>query len=273
MMTIIYVVGALLLGILLLKIKAAFIESLKLSALAYLYAWIIYYLLYLSVVFMTYLLKFVGITIDWDNSISDSKWIIQGVIFFIFIMAFLSDSDSSGKRVKATNSKKSSKAKATVIPIPVQKSDRKPETVTHSSRNITNLSNDVRNGIDIAISFQSYNTFDIERLAILAYQSGAKITLKDISKVQVETLTKITKVGRGHVYIDRIIEAGFDAEKLAKHGACFVCDCKNRSTSIINIAKYAVEGRGKVTLINCKWMSSREILELRTVGKDFIEIR
>lgn len=272
-MTSIYIVGVLLLGILLLKIKATFIESLRLSASFYLYAWIIYYVFYWGVVFITYLLKFVGFDIDWSNSISESKWIIQGIIFFIFILAPLLDSDSSGKHRKATGSKKSSKARTTIIPIPVRESGKQPDTVTHSSRNITNLSNDVRNGINVAISFQSYNTFDIERLAILANQSGAKITLKDISKVQIETLTKITKVGQGHVYLDRIIEAGFDAEKLAKNGACFVCDCKNRSTSIINIAKYAAEGKGKVTLRNCKWMSSREILELRAIGKDFIEIQ
>lgn len=182
-------------------------------------------------------------------------------------------SDSGGKREKATSSRKPSKSKTTVIPIPVQRSDRKPEAITLSSRNMTNLSNDVRNGISVAISFQAYNISDIERLAALANKSGSKITLKDVRKAQVETLSNITKVARGHVYVDKIIEAGFDAEKLAKNGACFACDCQNRSTSIKSIAKYAVEGKGKVTFTNCKWMSSREISELHAIGKNYIEIQ
>ena len=63
------------------------------------------------------------------------------------------------------------------------------------------------------------------------------------------------------------------AEELAKNGAYFTCDCTNRSTRIPFIVKCAVEGKGKVVLKNCRWMSSVEISKLKTEGGNYIEIQ
>lgn len=54
---------------------------------------------------------------------------------------------------------------------------------------------------------------------------------------------------------------------------CFTCDCKNRSTIIKYIVEKARKANGKIVLVNCQSMTSNEIAELRSIGKDNVEIR
>ena len=70
-----------------------------------------------------------------------------------------------------------------------------------------------------------------------------------------------------------MIEAGTDALELADNSVCFTCDCKNRSTSIKYIVEKARKTNAKIVLINCRSMTTNEIAELRSIGKDNIEIR
>ena len=259
-------IGIFLFGALLVKLRTSILDALKLSALSYVYSWLFFAFSWVCVWLCTSILNFIGFSLNWGDFILNNKFIIQGILYFIFIVPYLFEDESGAS--KTTSYKPYKKTTYTT-----RKSNNGTETVKTSSRNITNLSNDVISGIDVEISFNSYGIFDIQRLAKFANISKAKITLNDIEKVRVDNLSSICKLARGQVYLDRIFDAGFDAEELAKNGACFTCDCKNRSPRLPYVVRSVVQGKGKVVLKNCRWMSSVEISKLRTEGGNYIEIQ
>ena len=268
--TLSYIFGSFLLGTLVLKIRNTFVDSLRLSGLTYIYAWLFYALLYVCVWCVSFLLRFLGITIQWDDVVSESKWFIQGGLFCLLVLVTLMKG-SNAKADKGRHTRNTTSVKPVVSQ--VRRRGWQAESVSLSLKDITTLSNDVSRGINTAVSFKSFSQHDIVRLAALAAKSGAILTLKNIDKVQADILAGITKEARGYVYLDRMIVAGFDAEKLARNGARFVCDGRNRSTSIMEVAKCAAQGKGRVTFINCQWMSSLDMSKLRSLGGNFIEIQ
>lgn len=268
--TLSYIFGSFLLGTLVLKIRNTVVDSLRLSGLTYIYAWLFYALLYVCVWCVSFLLRFLGITIQWADVVFDSKWYVQGGLFCLLILVLLLEGGRT-KVSKGRHTRNTTNVKPVVSPD--RRRSKQAESVCLSPKNITTISNDVSKGISTAVSFKSYNQHDIVRLAVLAAKSGAIITLRDLDKVQTDTLAGITKEAPGHVYLDKVVDAGFDAEKLARSGACFTCNCKNRSTSITEVARCAAQGKGRVTLTNCRWMSSSEMSKLRSLGGRFIEIQ
>ena len=271
MTTILLPIGIFLFGAILLRLKISTLDALKFSALMYGLAWLSFVFLWLCLWLCKFIFNFIGFSINWDDFIVTNKFIIQGILYIFFVLPILLDTESKAASKTSTNtSAKTSSPKTT---IPLSKINKETKTVRTSSNNITNLSNDVIHGINVEISLNSYGIFDIQRLAKFANISKANITLNDIEKVRVDNLSSICKLARGHVYLDRIFDAGFDAEELAKNVAYFTCDCTNRSTRIPFIVKCAVEGKGKVVLKNCRWMSSVEISKLKTEGGNYIEIQ
>lgn len=266
MTTFLLPIGIFLFGALLVKLRTSILDALKLSVLSYVYAWLFFAFTWVCVWLFTSILNFIGFSLNWEDFILNHKFIIQGILYIIFILPYLFDDESGASKTTSYKPRKQ-------ISNPPRNSNNETKKIRISSRNIINLSNDVIHGIDVEVSFNSYGIFDIERLAKYANISKAKITLNDIEKVRVDNLSSICKLARGQVYLDRIFDAGFDAEELAKNGACFICDCKNRSTRIPYIVKHAVEGNGKVVLKNCRWMSYVEISKLRTEGGNYIEIQ
>ena len=281
MTTLTFIVGGYLIGVLLLKIRLPFAQALVYCFQFYGLAWFIYGCIWCAVyVLKIALVLMLGLHYDWPIFISGHKWIIQGIIYLIPVVMMLRPSSSNSSTHKSTtgySSKSKTRIKPTIIPIPTstpKKQVQNPLVRPISRKNLTNLKNNLRDGRSLTISLKDYCDTDISELTSYAGQYGTKISLIDCNLVSsTRQLANIARHGRGFVYVDSVIEAGTDALELADNSVCFTCDCKNRSTSIKYIVEKARKTNAKIVLINCRSMTTNEIAELRSIGKDNIEIR
>lgn len=251
--------------------------SIKFSFLSYILAWGVYFVLILFSGLASFVLIFLGISPDWLDAIPNHKWIIQGICDLIIILSMIgSNSEETGKRSNSTTSDKKNMSKKSYVILPPSRPTAvaTPKNARPNSRkNLTNITNDIRKGLNLTISFRDFCDTDLYDLATLAGKFGTKLNMINSDMVSVRQLANIVQNCHGYVYADRIVEAGLDAELLAEKGVCFTCDCKNRSTSIKYIVEKSKKANGKLVLINCRHLSSREIEELRSIGKDNLEIK
>lgn len=278
--TLVFIIAGILIGVLLLRLRLPFSEALTTGIKLYLFAWLIYACVYC----MIYVLKIIlvvmlGIQNDWSSYFSSHKWIIQEVFYLlpIAIMLISSLSDNSTQN-DGTKKRFNSKLRINPAIIPIPTSTRKKQVQTQlvraiSRKNLTNIKNNLSKGTSLTISLKEYCDADISELVSYAGQYRAKLTLTDCKLVSVKQLANMARNGRGFVTIDSIIEAGFDAQELAGVGVCFTCDCKNRSTIIKYIVEKSKKANGKLILINCQNLPSNEIAEIRSIGRDSVEIR
>ena len=106
---------------------------------------------------------------------------------------------------------------------------------------MTKIENRLCDGINVKLDFdKTYAKVD-KSLEIIR-SSGTKITFCNMNPRKRATLDNMKSMAAqvpGLLIYDIVIEAGFEAEELAASGACFTCDCGNKSTNIPNIAKAA----------------------------------
>lgn len=271
------IVIGLAIGTLLLKIRNSFRDALLTSFQIYILAWFIFWCFY-GLVYLTKIpFAFLGIHNNWQDYVSSQKWVIHSVIYLLPI--FLSLLKGSVSHTNTTVQKSSTKRVVNPVIVPAhvstnKKAEAKPMNRPINRKNLTEIINNLRKGIGQEISMRDYCDTDISELVNNAGKFGTKLSLKDCYLVSsIRQLANVARNGKGFVYVDNVIEAGSDAEELADKGICFTMDCKNRSTSIKNIVEKAKKANGKIVLINCRNMSSNAISELRSIGKDNIEIK
>ena len=84
---------------------------------------------------------------------------------------------------------------------------------------------------------------------------------------------RIASQAPGLIIYDIVIEAGFEAKELAASGACFTCDCSNRSSIIPDIAKAAKENKGYVMFVKFNKLDSSVLNKIRELGRYNIEFQ
>ena len=75
--------------------KRKFLSTIPISGYAYVMAWLLVGLTYGCLWISHYLLAFLGFNVHWENLISDNRWIIQIVLFILFVLYMLVDRSSS----------------------------------------------------------------------------------------------------------------------------------------------------------------------------------
>ena len=156
-----------------------------------------------------------------------------------------------------------------VAPINEQSAPKDPI----GSVNMTNYENQLEKGISIRLDFEP-NYTRIEKAVRIMKKTGAKITFYNLDKIRsYDNFISTAKKAPGQIVFERIFPADLGVIKLAEAGACFTCDCKDHSTTIPNIAKAAKRGGGFVTFINCSWIDSFRMKELRELGGSHVEFR
>ena len=222
----------------------------------------------------------------WDiqiwSFITKHIWLLF-YIFLVFIHVYVTITPEKSRgvfhRYKSSNptiskyasnkplSETKQSVKTVVVPISKSQIDGRTDSPLAPS-NMTTIENKLRDGINVKLDFnKTYNKID-KSLKIIK-NSGAKITFCNMNPKQRATLDNMRSIAAqipGLIIYDVAIEAGFEAEELAASGACFTCDCSNRSTCIPNIAKAAKEGKGHVIFINCKGLGSFQLKQLRELG-------
>lgn len=78
--------------------KRKFLSTIPISGYAYVMAWLLVGLTYGCLWISHYLLAFLGFNVHWENLISDNHWIIQIVLFALFVLYMLVDRTSSSSR-------------------------------------------------------------------------------------------------------------------------------------------------------------------------------
>lgn len=78
--------------------KRKFLSTIPISGYAYVMAWLLVGLTYGCLWISHYLLAFLGFNVHWENLISDNRWIIQIVLFALFVLYMLVDRTSSSSR-------------------------------------------------------------------------------------------------------------------------------------------------------------------------------
>ena len=157
------------------------------------------------------------------------------------------------------------------VPVPVPTPQKPKDPI--GSVNMTDYENQVAKGIDIRLDFEN-NYSRIGKAVQLMKATGAKITFYNLDKIRsYDNLIHVAKLAPGQIIYERIFPADLAAIRLAESGACFKCDCKDRSTAIKDIAKAAKRGGGLVTFINISWMGSFELKELRELGGSHVEFK
>ena len=66
--------------------KKKFLCAIPISGYAYVMAWLLVGLTYGCLWISHYLLAFLGFNVHWENLISDNRWIIQIVLFILFVL-------------------------------------------------------------------------------------------------------------------------------------------------------------------------------------------
>lgn len=164
--------------------------------------------------------------------------------------------------------------KTVVVPISKSKIDGNTNN-TLAPSNMADIENRLRDGINVKLDFNK--TYDkIDKSLKIIKSSGAKITFCNINpkqRIPLYNMMSIAAQAPGLIIYDFVIEAGFDAEKLAASGACFTCDCSNGSTIIPDIAKVAKESKGHVTFINYKGLQPHRLKQTRESGGTHVEFQ
>ena len=75
--------------------KRKFLSTIPIYGYAYVMAWLLVGLTYGCLWISHYLLAFLGFNVHWENLISDNRWIIQIVLFILFVLYMLVDRSSS----------------------------------------------------------------------------------------------------------------------------------------------------------------------------------
>ena len=78
--------------------KRKFLSTITISGYAYVMAWLLVGVTYGCLWISHYLLAFLGFNVHWENLISDNRWIIQIVLFALFVLYMLVDRTSSSSR-------------------------------------------------------------------------------------------------------------------------------------------------------------------------------
>lgn len=272
---------------------------LKASVGYYALYWVSFYVLFFIVEFVCKMIWGDLAFLAWISAhtwVSILIWMIPYLIIFHYVEEYLDKRESKGgttssyiSRSRPSTSRPSASRPAASRPASTPTAARPSTPVQHprvvpvvapqkpkdplGAVNMTNFENQVAKGIDIRLDFEP-NYGRIGRAVQLMKATGAKITFYNLDKIRsYDNLIHVAKQAPGQIIYERVFPANLAAISLAESGACFPCDCKDRSTAIKDIAKAAKRGGGLVTFINISWMSSFDLKELRELGGSHVEFK
>lgn len=247
--------------------KRKFFRAIPISGYAYVMAWLLVGLTYGCLWISHYLLAFLGFNVHWEDFISANRWIIQIVLFVLFVLYMLVDrSSSSNMRAKRTTTV-SGVVMGGVAASSIKKRNNSTSNISANTRNIQDLKNKITAGVSIRIDWEHYSLSDIGTLIGLAKNSGATITIFNVKNTQnkatIDNMSIFAAKAPGLVKYETPLDANFDALQIAKSGACFVCDNSKGSSLLGQIARAAKQSNGHVTFINCPKASFTELRNLK----------
>lgn len=238
-------------------------------------AWLLVGLTYGCLWISHYLLTFFGFNVHWENLISDNRWIIQIVLFVLFVLYMLVDRSSSPRISARRTTTVSGVVAGAVATSTIKKRNNSTSNISANTRNIQDLKNKITAGVSIRIDWEHYSLSDIETLIGLAKNSGAKITIYNVKSTQnkatIDNMSIFAAKAPGLVKYETPLDANFDALQIAKSGACFVCDNSKGSSLITQIARAAKQSKGHVTFINCPKGSFAEMINLKQECSNHID--
>ena len=247
--------------------KRKFFRAIPISGYAYVMAWLLVGLTYGCLWISHYLLAFLGFNVHWENLISDNRWIIQIVLFILFVLYMLVDRTSSSSRSAKRTTTVSGVVAGGVAASTIKKRNNNTSNISVNTRNIQDLRNKVTAGVSIKIDWGQFSLSDIGTLAGIAKNSGATITIFNIKNTQnkatIDNMSIFAAKAPGLVKYETPLDANFDALQIAKSGACFVCDNSKGSSLLGQIACAAKQSNGHVTFINCPKASFAELRNLK----------
>ena len=247
--------------------KRKFLSTIPISGYAYVMAWLLVGLTYGCLWISHYLLAFLGFNVHWENLISDNRWIIQIVLFILFVLYMLVDRSSSSSISTKRTTTVSGVVAGGVAASTIKKRNNSTGNISVNTRNIQDLKNKVTAGVSIRIDWGQFSLSDIGTLAGIAKNSGATITIFNIKNTQnkatIDNMSIFAAKAPGLVKYETPLDANFDALEIAKSGACFVCDNSKGSSLLGQIARAAKQSNGHVTFINCPKASFVELRNLK----------
>ena len=247
--------------------KRKFLSTIPISGYAYVMAWLLVGLTYGCLWISHYLLAFLGFNVHWENLISDNRWIIQIVLFILFVLYMLVDRSSSSSISTKRTTTVSGVVAGGVAASTIKKRNNSTGNISVNTRNIKDLKNKVTAGVSIRIDWGQFSLSDIGTLAGIAKNSGATITIFNIKNTQnkatIDNMSIFAAKAPGLVKYETPLDANFDALQIAKSGACFVCDNSKGSSLLGQIARAAKQSNGHVTFINCPKASFVELRNLK----------
>ena len=245
--------------------KRKFFRAIPISGYAYVMAWLLVGLTYGCLWISHYLLAFLGFNVHWENLISDNRWIIQIVLFILFVLYMLVDRSSSSSISTKRTTTVSGVVAGGVAASTIKKRNNSTGNISVNTRNIQDLKNKVTAGVSIRIDWEHYSLSDIATLIGLAKNSGATITIFNVKNTQnkatIDNMSIFAAKAPGLVKYETPLDA--DALQIAKSGACFVCDNSKGSSLLGQIARAAKQSNGHVTFINCPKASFAELRNLK----------
>ena len=255
--------------------KKKFLSAIPISGYAYVMAWLLVGLTYGCLWISHYLLTFFGFNVHWENLISDNRWIIQIVLFVLFVLYMLVDCSSSPRISARRTTTVSGVVAGGVAASTIKKRNNSTSNISVNTRNIQDLRNKVTAGVSIRIDWEHYSLSDIGTLIGLAKNSGATITIFNVKSTQnkatIDNMSIFAAKAPGLVKYETPLDANFDALQIAKSGACFVCDNSKGSSLITQIARAAKQSKGHVTFINCPKGSFAEMINLKQECSNHID--
>ena len=255
--------------------KRKFFRAIPISGYAYVMAWLLVGLTYGCLWISHYLLAFLGFNVHWENLISDNRWIIQIVLFILFVLYMLVDRSSSSSISTKRTTTVSGVVAGGVAASTIKKRNNSTSNISANTRNIQDLKNKITAGVSIRIDWEHYSLSDIGTLIRLAKNSGATITIFNVKSTQnkatIDNMSIFAAKAPGLVKYETPLDANFDALQIAKSGACFVCDNSKGSSLIAQIARAAKQSKGHVTFINCPKGSFAEMINLKQECSNHID--
>ena len=247
--------------------KRKFFRAIPISGYAYVMAWLLVGLTYGCLWISHYLLAFLGFNVHWENLISDNRWIIQIVLFILFVLYMLVDRSSSSSISTKRTTTVSGVVAGGVAASTIKKRNNSASNISANTRNIQDLKNKITAGVSIRIDWEHYSLSDIGTLIGLAKNSGATITIFNVKSTQnkatIDNMSIFAAKAPGLVKYETPLDANFDALQIAKSGARFVCDNSKGSSLLGQIACAAKQSNGHVTFINCPKASFAELRNLK----------
>ena len=148
--------------------KRKFFRAIPISGYAYVMAWLLVGLTYGCLWISHYLLAFLGFNVHWENLISDNRWIIQIVLFALFVLYMLVDRTSSSSRSAKRTTTVSGVVAGGVAASTIKKRNNSTSNISANTRNIQDLKNKITAGVSIRIDWEHYSLSDIGTLIRLA---------------------------------------------------------------------------------------------------------